>query len=35
LFLKIAKKRLGRWKVIKIIMNAIISVKIYYMLKKN
>ena len=35
LFLKIAIKRLGRWKVIKIIMNAIFSLKIYYMLKKN
>ncbi|MHA1916035.1 MAG: DUF362 domain-containing protein [Promethearchaeota archaeon] len=35
LFLKIAKKRLGRWKVIRIIMNAIISVKIYYLLKRN
>ncbi|MHA2400003.1 MAG: 4Fe-4S binding protein [Promethearchaeota archaeon] len=35
LFLKIAKKRLGRWKVIKLIMNAIVSVKMYYLLKRN
>lgn len=35
LFLKIAIKRLGRWKVIKIIMNTIFSLKIYYILKRN